>query len=409
MPKIIKKLSEAQVRNALPKEKPYKLYDDGGLRLLVRPTGAKVWQYPYTANGKSNTYTIGQYCPKGRAGYVGTADARKIRDEIRELLQQGLDPNRHKLRLRSASEESSQTSFEAIAREWHGKGTWVEKHAKNILKSLEEDVFPLIGKKQIDRVNTQDVIAVISAVEKRQALDVAKRICQRCEAIFDYGIVKGVCENNPASGRVKFVQSYKVNHRPHLKEHQYGEFLAKLDDYHGKDYIRLAMKLLTMTFVRPGELRGAKWSEIDMPNALWRIPAERMKMQRDHTVPLSRQALQILRELKTMTGHSDYVFPGIRSPHKPISDVTLLKLIQLLGYTGDNKIVPHGFRHTASTILNEQRYNRDVIERQLAHIDKDKIRGIYNHAEYLKERTGMMQDYADHLDKLKSDYLAKRA
>lgn len=409
MPKIIKKLSEAQVRNAQPQEKPYKMYDDGGLRLLVRPTGIKVWQYPYTLNGKSNTYTIGQYCPKGRAGYVGTSEARKIRDEIKDLVQKGIDPNRHKKSQRFGSEEASQTTFEAIAREWHGKGTWVEKHAKNILKSLEEDVFPLIGHKQIDQVTTQDIIAVISAVEKRGALDVAKRICQRCEAIFDYGVTKDVCQNNPASGRVKYIKSYKVKHRPHLKEHQFGEFLAKLDDYHGKDYIRLAMKLLTMTFVRPGELREATWSEIDMDKALWRIPAARMKMERDHVVPLSRQAMHILRELETFTGHSDYLFPSVRSPHKPISDVTLLKLIQLLDYKGDKKIVPHGFRHTASTILNEQRYNKDVIERQLAHIDKDKTRGIYNHAEYLSERTQMMQDYADHLDKLKDDYVSRKS
>ncbi len=398
MPKIIRKLSEAEIRAAQPKEKPYKLYDEGGLRLLVRTTGVKVWQYPYAFHGKGNTYTIGQYCPKGRAGYVGTAGARKIRDEIRDLIRQGIDPNKHKQTQRFDSAEKSKTTFEAIAREWHGKGVWVIKHAKNILTSLEDDVFPLLGYKQLDQITTAEIITVISAVEKRGAPDVAKRICQRCEAVFEYGILKGVCANNPAAGRSKFIKPAQRQHRPHLKEHEIPEFLTALDHYHGHDYIRLGMKLLMLTFVRPGELRNAVWSEIDLKEKLWRIPAARMKMKRDHLVPLSQQSLDILAQLRTLTGHSDYIFPSVRTPHKPITDVTLLKVLQIMGYTGSRKITPHGFRHTASTILNERRFHRDVIERQLAHADDDKIRSTYNHAEYLAERRGLMQWWADYLD-----------
>lgn len=192
MPKLIRKLSEAEIRNAKHKAKPYKLYDEAGLRLLIRPSGTKVWQYPYNFLGKHNTYTIGQYCPKGRAGYVSTADARKIRDEIKELIDQGIDPNRHKKTQRHGSEEKAKTTFEAIAREWHHKGVWVTKHKKNILRSLEDDVFPVIGYKQIGQVTTQDVIHVLDLVQECGAMDVAKRICQRCEAIFDYGLIKGL-------------------------------------------------------------------------------------------------------------------------------------------------------------------------------------------------------------------------
>lgn len=402
MPKMIKKLSEREVRSAKPKDKAYKLYDEGGLRVLVRKTGVKVFQYPYTYNGKSNTYTIGKYCPDGRAGYVGLADARKLRDEVKAQLDEGIEPNRKKKAQKYNSQAKSKTTFEALGREWHSKGTWVAKHKKNILSALEKDVFPHIGHLQITKITTQDIIYVLSLVEERGAYDVAKRICQRCEAIFDYAYVKGVCKNNPALGRGKFVKYRQSKARPHLKETQLPEFLNKLDDYHGRDYIRLALKLLVITFVRPGELRYGLWSEIDFKKRLWRIPAERMKMDRDHIVPLSRQAVLILKELHEITGHSDLLFPGLRSPHKPISDVTLLKVIQLLGYVDENKITPHGFRHTASTILNEHRFDKDFIEKQLAHKDKNRVRSVYNHAEYLDERRKMMQWYADHMDDLKS-------
>jgi integrase len=194
-----------------------------------------------------------------------------------------------------------------------------------------------------------------------------------------------------------------VKHRAHLKESQLPEFLYWLDQYHGRDYIRLAMKLQIITFLRPGELRMGLWEEIDWKNALWRIPAERMKMKRAHVVPLTTQALDILAKLEEITGNNELMFPGIRATHKPISDVTLTKVLRTMGYTGD-MVVPHGFRHTASTILNEHRFDHDVIERQLAHVEKNKIRGIYNHAEYLDERRKMMQWYADHLDTLKASY-----
>lgn len=396
MPKIIPKLTDTQVRNAKPKAKDYKLYDEGGLRLLVRPTGTKVWQYPYTLNGKANVYTIGKYDPTGRVGYIGLADARTLRDEVRQLVKQGTDPNNHKKIARIGEHENN---FEAIAREWHGKQLWVKKHASNILRTLEMDVFPRIGHKQIQDVTAQDIIGILREIENRDALDVAKRINQRCTAIFDYALTLGLCENNPATGRAKFIQVRKVKHRPHLREGQLPEFLEKLENYRGGSIPRLAMKFLTLTFVRPGELRNARWDEIDEIKAEWRIPAERMKMKRPHIVPLSKQALEVLKELKNHTGKSPLLFPGVRDINKPISDVTLTKLLIILGYIGENKFVPHGIRATASTILNEKgQFKPDVIERQLAHIEKNKVRAAYHHAEYLEDRKAMMQWWGSFID-----------
>lgn len=406
MARIVKPLTYTDIERAYPKATDYRLYDGQGLQLLVRTTGKKVWQYPYSFRDKKSIFTIGEY-GRAKPGSVGLKEARIKRHEIRALLDDGIDPNFWKKERVRGKEGQENTTFEALAREWHGKGTWVPKHAKNILKSLEDNVFPYIGNKQITDVTARDIVQIVEKVEARQAYDVAKRICQRCEAIFEYSIGKALCEMNPASGRAKSVEAPERKNRPHLKETQMGEFLVKLDDYHGKNYVRLAMKMLVLTFVRPGELRGARWEEFDFDKALWSIPAERMKMKRDHKVPLSKQVMVLLKELKTMTGKSDYLFPSLRSPHKPISDVTLLKVLKIMGYVEDKKIVPHGFRHTASTILNEHDFNFDHIEKQLAHLQKNKVRGVYNHAEYIPQRQKMMQWYADHVESLQQAYLTK--
>lgn len=398
MPKIVKRLSEKAIDNAKPKDKDYKLYDGDGLCLLVRKSGAKVWQYPYTYNSKRNVYTIGKYLKKGVAGHVPLVQARKERHEVVALLDSGVNPNEHK-QISLFTRQDTTTTFEVVAREWHAKGTRVDKHARNILRSLERDVFQFIGHMQMEDITARDIISILSNIEDRGALDVAKRTCQRCEAIFDYAIIKGICEINPAAGRSRYIKGREVRHRSHFKEHQLPDFLEKLNVYHGRKYIRLAMHLLVLTFVRPGELRNAVWDEIDFERAVWLIPAGRMKMKRDHVVPLSRQALCVLSELHSITGRGDLLFPSVKSPHRPISDVTLIKVLRIMDYTGDD-IVPHGFRHTASTILNEHGFAADVIERQLAHKDQNKIRSTYNHAEDLDERTKMMQWYSDYLDEL---------
>lgn len=403
MPKLIPRLTETQVRNAQVKEKAYKLYDEGGLRLLVRPSGTKVWQFPYRFQEKANTYTLGRYGQDNDPRNLSLSEAREKANEVRVLIEQGINPNAQKKIDKTHSHQKQQTSFEAIAREWHSKGTWVDKYAQSIIKCLERDVFPFIGYRQIDDITSRDIILVLDRiVQEKKALDLAKRVCQRCEAVFDYAILKGLCDNNPATGRSKFVPPPQRQHRPHLKETQLPEFLKKLDKYPGRPYVRLGLELLVLTFVRPGELRLARWEEVDFKNALWNIPAARMKMKRPHVVPLSDRAIDILNELMQYTGTGELLFPSIRSPHKPLSDVTFLKALNILGYKDGKKITPHGFRHTASTVLNDHGFNRDHIERQLAHVEQSKIRGVYNHAEYLTQRREMMQWYSDHLQILKA-------
>jgi integrase len=403
MPKTVKENTHQDFVNAKSKEKAYKLYDKGNLRMIIRPSGAKTWQMQYRYRGKTNIYTIGPFDPKNRAGHISLQNARNKRDEIKELLRQDIDPNQQKNMKRFDRPEDALTTFKAIALEWHSKNTWVEDHSKRVLASLKKDVFPHIGHLQVSEIKPVHIVQILTILEDRDALYSARIICQRCTTVFDYAIHKGLCESNPAMGRSKFLKAHQPQHFAFLKEVQMPEFLHKLDDYHGRDYVRIAMKLLVMTFVRSGELRKAKWEEIDWQNATWRIPAHKMKMKRDHVVPLSSQALLLLEELRQITGNSPYLFPSVRSHHRPISDVTLIKVLRILGYTSDD-VVPHGFRHTASTILNEEGLNHDHIERQLAHVDKNKIRGTYNHAEYLDERSRMMQWYSDHLHRLKEQY-----
>jgi integrase len=392
MPRMIARLPETTIRNAKPKAKNYKLVDEGGLRVLVRTSGTKIWQYHYQFMGKWKTLTLGQY------PLLGMADARKARDQAKTLLQDGMDPGEHKKAEKLKREYEHKNSFEALAREWHSKQNWVQKHADNILSRLEEDVFPYIRHKPINKITRQEVLQALQHIEARGALDVAKRNARYCSAIFEYALIKGLCENNPATNLSKILKSRPVKHRPFLREKQIPDFLRKLKTYHGNPIVRLALEFLMLTFVRPGELRGARWEEIDEKAALWIIPAERMKMSREHIVPLSRQALAILAEIRKISGDSPILFPGKKNFKTPISDVTMLKAIKILGYHG--KISPHGARATASTLLNEKGFRWDAVERQLAHLEGNKIRGAYNHAEYLKECRIMMQWYADHLEKL---------
>jgi integrase len=403
MPKIVKRLTDKEIENAKPRNKNYRLYDGDGLQLLIRTSGTKVWQYPYTFNEKKTIYTLGEY-HKNKPGALGLKDARTKRHEIRDVLNQGIDPNVWKKERVHGVEGESNTTFEALGREWHGKGTWVPKHSQNILRSLEDDVFALIGAKQITAITRKEIVDVLQRVEARGAPDVAQRICQRCVAIFDYAIAKGVCEDNPALGRAKIINKPKTEHRPHFDEKDLPAFLYKLENYHGRDYVKIAMQFLVITFMRPGELRNLRWGDVDFEKALIKIPADRMKMDRDHLVPLSLQAQALLKELRKITGNNELLFPSVKNNGKPISDVTLTKILQVLGYVGDQKVVPHGFRHTASTILNENHFNADWIERQLAHVQKNKVRSVYNHAEYLSDRAEMMQWYADHLDELREKH-----
>ena len=394
MPRVNKKLTDKAIKEAKPKDKNYFLFDDGGLRLLVRPSGTKVWQYPYKFGGKNNICTIGQY--GGETNKIGAAQARVLRDEIKDSLNKGIDPNKNKRSKKQRAVIDSNTTFQRIAEEWYGKQSWADKHAKNIKSRLEKDVFPLIGRTSIKDVSIPDVIQILRNIESRGSVTVAQRINQYCVEIFDYAISMSICDSNPALGRSKFLKDHVQKNRAHLRENELPAFLKNLYSYNELNLTALSIKLLLLTLQRPSEVRGARWSEFDFKEKVWHIPTGRMKMKRDHLVPLSRQAIEVLKTIKRISGNCEVLFPGKISNRKPMSDVSMIKIMKKFS---DGKMTPHGVRHTGSTILNENNFEGDWVETQLSHIEENKIRGAYNKAKYLKQRFEMMQWWADFLDK----------
>ncbi len=283
------------------------------------------------------------------------------------------------------------------------KEGWTERHAAYVLRRLENDTFPAIGQRPIAEITAQELLRVVRVVESRGALEIAHRILQACGQIFLYAIVTGRADNNPATSLRGALKTVKASNYSSLKATELPDFMNKLENYdgdcegdgNGNLLTKLALKLIMLTFVRTGELRGARWSEISFEAAEWRIPAERMKMDQQHIVPLSKQAIEILRELQKISGHSHFIFPNQSNPSKCMSENTMLYAVHRMGFKG--KTTVHGFRSTASTILNETGFKADVIERQLAHCERNKVRAAYNHAEYLPERRNMMQHWADYL------------
>ncbi len=385
-------LKEIHIRNIKPKSKLYRLFDGGGLYLEVSPNGGKYWRYKYRFAGKEKRLALGVYPD------VGLSDARELHAAARKALARGNDPGAVKKEAKRQILLKSGNTFEAVAREWHQNrlDKWTPIHAAKLLKRLEADIFPKIGSRPIADITASELLEAIRKVENRGALDLAHRILQSCGQVFAYALVTQRVERNPATdlrGALKPVQ--KQNHS-YLKANDLPEFLSKLDHYDGHPQTRLALKFLLLTFVRTGELRGAKWEEINFKENAWRIPAERMKMRDPHIVPLSKQAAAVLHELKPLTGHYDYVFPNQHKPSGCMSENTVLYALYRMGY--HSKATGHGFRSTASTILNEHGFPPDVIERQLAHSERDQVRAAYNHAQYLPERRKMMQWWADYLD-----------
>lgn len=389
-------LTDTALRNAGPGEKPYKLSDAGGLFLLVTPNGGKWWRLKYRHGGKEKLLSLGVYPA------VTLAAARKAREEAKALLITGTDPaatmtKREKTR---AARLKSENSFEALAREWWSKkqGTWTKDHANRILESLVKDAFPSIGHRTITEITPPDILDVLRAIERRGALDVASRVQQRIKNVFRYAIQTGRAGANPSAELAGVLETRNVQHREAMSREVLPSFLIKLDDYPGTLQTKHALTLLMLTFVRPGELRGARWEEFDLDEKVWRIPGERMKMKAPHLVPLSRQALATLEALRPLTGQHALIFPGANDRERPISENTLNDAIRKrLGIAATS----HGFRATASTILNEAGFRADAIERQLAHVERNKVRAAYHRSEYLEERTRMMQWWADYLDGLR--------
>lgn len=385
-------LSDLAIRNAKPGEKDVRLFDGGGMFLLITPKGAKWWRLKYRFAGKNKLLSLGVY-PE-----VSLKQAREERDKARDLLRQGIDPSAARKREKQALRASHENSFETIAREWIGQQAerWTADHAARVLLSLEQDAFPALGARPVNEIEAPDVLDMVRAIERRGALETAGRVMQRCAAVFRYAVHTGRAKHNPAADLRGVLKTRKVEHRAALSRAELPELLRKIEAYDGRLLTRLALRFAALAFVRPGELRGARWEEFDIEAAEWRIPAERMKMKAPHLVPLSTQALATLEEIRPLTGRFAFVFPSERSHSKPMSENTLLYALYRLGYR--TRMTAHGFRAVASTLLNESGFTPDVIERQLAHVEQNKVRAAYHRSEYLEERRRMMQWWGDYLE-----------
>lgn len=388
------KLNARQVESAKGKDKPYKLADGGGLYLLVNPNSAKYWRLKYRVAGKEKLLAVGVYPD------VPLADARRRRDDAKKVLAAGGDPGQEKQAEKQAKVLAVQNSFEAIAIEWHDhkKGNWSEGYASDILEYLSKDIFPFIGKRAINDIKPAEMLAVLRKMEQRGVLDKLKKTRQACRQIFTHAVITGRAENNPVTDLAGALKAPKQKHFPHLSLDQLPGFFNALSSYSGSMVTRSATSLLMLTGLRTIELRASEWADIDLEKDLWQIPAERMKMRRPHVVPLSSQVKALLEEIHQLTGRGKYVFPGRNDAGKPMSEASINQVIKRIGY--DGKATGHGFRHTMSTILHEQGYNTAWIETQLAHVDKNSIRGTYNHAQYLDGRREMLQWYADYMEAL---------
>ena len=371
--------------DAKPQAKQEKRFDSHGLYLLVKPNGAKYWRLKYQYLKQEKHLALGVY-PE-----VTLADARDKQAAARKLVANGEDPGIAKLKTKRAAIIAQANNFEAIAREWFetNKERWIPRYAGKTLQLLERDIFPHIGKLPVADVSAPDVLFAVRKVEERGALDVAGRVKQRCASVFAYAIATGRAKYNPASELRGVVKTREVQHRKHLPVDEIPTFLQKLDDNKADSIVTLtALRITLLTFVRTGELRFAKWQEIDFEALEWRIPCEHRKKQAPlHIVPLSRQVVALLKQLYAVTGNREHIFPNAANPNKCMSENAMLYSMYRMGYNG--KASPHGFRGTASTLLNEMGFRPDVIERQLSHKDRNDVRRAYNHAQYIEERRDM--------------------
>ena len=387
-------LTDSAIKTAKPKEKPYKLSDAHGLYLLVNPNGSKLWRLKYRVNGKEKGLALGAYPT------VTLAQARQKREEARKQLAEGRDPSEQKKAAKQAHKASGVT-FESLAQEWYAYNAprWAESTRYKAKLYLDNDMIPAIGSRPVKAITRPELVELVRKVEARGTLNAAGKIRQWLHQIFRFGLASGVVDANPATDLdVVAAPAKAARHHPHVSFAELPELLSKIDSTNIHTLTRCAIRLLILTAVRPGELRAARWSEFELDDDLWTIPKERMKARRPHLVPLPRQAVAILRQLQEITGDYPLLFPGQQNPERPMSENTINKALRLMGYEG--RQTGHGFRHLLSTELNGRSYNKDWIERQLAHGDKDEIRDTYNHATYLPQREVMMQEWADSIDAL---------
>ena len=365
--------------------------------MLVHTNGSKYWRVKYRLAGKEKLLALGVY-PE-----VTLAQARDLTGEARRLVKEGRDPVAERQAEKVTAAASAATTFEGVAREWMEAGPqkWSPSYVKMVESTLRNNLFPRIGRLPVADITAPVLLASLRPIEARGALEVVARARRWAGEVFRYAIATGRASDDPATVLKGALKTAQVRHYPALERNELGGFLRSLTDYPGRPETRLAVTLLLLTFVRPGELRAAQWSEFDLDHGEWRIPAERMKARAVHVVPLSRQAIEVLEELRPLTGHTPYLFPSGRARVPYISENTINKAIAALGYKG--RVVGHGFRATASTILNETgHFPVDAIERQLAHAERNRIRAAYHRAEYLTERREMMQYWADLLNVCRS-------
>jgi integrase len=397
MPKRILQLSDNKVRNAKPRKAEYKLFDGGGLFLLVTPSGGKLWRLKYRFHNTEKLLSIGAYPA------ISLSEARTKRDEARKQLANDLDPGAVRKAMKQAATTEAET-FEAVAREWHLKftPTWKIVHAETTMARMERDLFPWIGKRPVNEIKAPELLAVLRRVESRGALETAHRVRSIAGQVLRYGVSTGRCERD-CSGDLKgaLPQPTEKHHAAITEPKEVAPLLRAIDGYEGGFVVKCALQLAPLFFVRPGELRHAEWTEIDLDGATWSIPAHKMKMKQAHIVPLCSQAIEILKELKQLTGTSKYVFPSARSFTRVMSNNAILAALRSMGYD-KTTMTGHGFRAMARTILDEVLQVRpDLIEHQLAHAVRDPNGRAYNRTAHLEERRKMMQLWADYLNGLK--------
>ena len=390
------KLNDRQIKNAKPAEEPFKLNDGKGLYLYINTSGGKLWRFDFSYNGKRKTLSIGKYPT------VSLVEARQAAENARRLLVSGQDPSEAKQQEKRERQAAALNTFEAIARRWHSDNLirWKENHAARVLRYFETDVFPVIGEMPIQEIRVSDIKTVLDGVMTRGVNNTAEKIREWTGAIFDYAVMLEVVETNPAYSLRKYIPAKQTDHRPALPREELTEFFRRLILAEIEPQNRIALILNMLTFLRSTELRGGQWNEIDFDAAIWTVPAQRMKHEKTapkppHAVPLADWTLELLAELKEITGNTPFLFPSRTKTDGFISDATISRIIERMGYKG--RVTPHGFRSLASSVLNEQGFNPDAIERQLAHIENNKIRAAYNRADYLNERKELMQWYSDYL------------
>ena len=392
-----KKLNQKQIQNLKPKDKEYRVPDGGGLNLLVHPNGSKYWVLRFRFGGIEKKRSYGTF-PQ-----TSLLEARERAEEDRKLIRGGVDP-----RESSIQSDGTEKHFRTIAEEWFDRRSHIwknEKHANDVRRSLERDIYPTLGSKNIDEIEPIEVLRSVRILEERGLTETTYRALERISSIFRYGIATAKCTWNPARDLKPALKAKKVVHHAALDEKEIGEFLRKVESYHkdserGDRLTSLAVKLVHLTALRSGELRKATWEEIDFKDKIWKIPGGRMKNGLDHLVPLSRQSIKVLKEIRILTGKGDNIFPGRNNPKRFISENTLNKCIRILGYQGRH--TAHGARAVFSTICNDSgQWNKDAVDRQLSHVQANRVRSAYNRAEYIDERRRMLQWYADRIDSLK--------